>query len=204
MKLLLPSVLLKGIGLLLLLSGFYGCRGRPERKKMPEFTGLSFEGEPLFQSQEPGTKDWPFYTGDTTIMTGGRNSNFLSIAMPYPAYDSLAWGTIKAYEPFAASFLMGWTRLEKDGILIDLRSNAGRETHRADFQMEVRESAMLPISLVFLWDAPSVARAASFIAALHLLPEIDCSFIGGEDGMAYGQIGRQDCFRPAPPVLDPQ
>lgn len=204
MKLLMRSVLLKSMGLVLLISGFYGCGGRPERKKMPEFAGISLEGESPFKSQEIGTKDWPFYTGDTSIMTGGRSSNFLSIVMPYPAYDSLAWGTVRAYEPFAASFLMGWTRLGKDGILIDLRSNSGRETHRADFRLEVRESAMLPIPLVFLWDAPSTGRAASFIAALHLLPEINCSFLGGEEGMAYGQTGRQDCFQPTPPVLDPQ
>lgn len=202
MKLFLPSGFLKSLGLVLLVSSFYGCGGRPERKKMPEFAGISLEGELPFQSQETGIKDWPFYTSDTSIMTGGRSSSFLSIAMPYPAYDSLAWGIVKTYEPVSASFLMGWTRLGKDGILVDLRCNANRETHRADFQVEVRESAMLPISLVFLWDAPSAARTASFISALRLLPEINCHFTGGEDALTDGLIGRQDCFKFTPPALD--
>lgn len=202
MKFISPPFFFKSIGLMLLIGIFSSCGGRPERKKMPEFAGLSLEGEPLYRNQEIGTKEWPFYASDTSIMTGGRMSTFLSIAMPYPAFDSLAWGTVKAYEPFAASFLMEWTRLGKDGILIDLRNNIGRETHRADFRIEGHESAIIPIAIVFLWDAGSTARAASFMGALRLLPEINCSFIGGDDGMFHGQIGRQDCFKPTSPVLD--
>ncbi|MES1250203.1 MAG: hypothetical protein ABUL46_05930 [Chitinophaga rupis] len=170
---------------------------------MPEFAGQSLEGELPFKSQEMGVKDWPFYTGDTSIMADGRISNFLSISMPYPAYDSLAWGTVKAYEPFAASFLMQWNQLGKDGILIDLRNNAGSATHRADFQLGARGSALLPIPLVFLWDAGSAYRAASFIGGLRLLREFSCRFTGGEDGLTNGLIGRQDCFKSAPPSLDP-
>lgn len=187
---------------MLLIGIFSSCGGRPERKKMPEFAGLNLEGEPPFKSQETGIKEWPFYTGDTSIMIDGTVSTFLSLAMPYPAYDSLAWSTVKAYEPFAVSFLMEWARLGKDGILIDLRNNTGRETHRADFRIEGRESAIMPIPVVFLWDAGSTARATAFIGTLRLLPEINCSFTGGEDGMAFGQIGRQDCFKPALPVLN--
>jgi hypothetical protein len=176
----------------------WGCDGRPDRKKLPDFTSLQgWEDMPL-----PKAENQSFYTTDTVILKGSRLSKFLSISMPDPNQDSLAISLVTNYEPLAGTMVEKWLDQQKTGILIDLRTKAGHENHRADFLVtsSLPGNSNINIPLIFIWDRPSAYRYNYLKQALISIPEIKCSLVS-ESRMVEG-IGRNDCFSPTEPSFD--
>ena len=168
------KIRLSCVGLGLAVGIFFGCAGggpnRPERKKMPDLAS------------------W----GSATSPTG-----FLEVALPDPAYDSVAMGLIASYEPFAVPLLTEWAKQEGKGVVVDLRSRRDGGL-RADYTIDRPGAFSIPV--IFLWDQASAGRAASFIEVLQTMPSIRCRCTGGRDG---GYLtGRKDCFQAGNPVLE--
>ena len=167
MKSTMCSLFLTGIGLMLLAGMAGSCSGgKTDRKKMLNGSSLATGGE----------TDFPFSTSNVDVQAGGATSTFLSVAMPDPAYDSMAINMIVSHEPFALPLLSEWASRDKRGILIDLRSNPGSESRRADYILE---------------------RANAFITVMQSFPAVHCRCTDGN----YNS-GRQDCFSSASPVID--
>jgi hypothetical protein len=175
-----------------------GCDGRPDRKKLPDLTSLQgWEDTPL-----PKADNQPFIASDTAIMKGSKLSRFFSISMPDPRNDSLAISLVTNYGPFARSFIEKWVNQQKTGILIDLRTKAGNENHRADFLVKssLPGSSNFNISLIFIWDGASAYRYVYLKDALTSMPEIKCSLIS--ESRKVDGVGRNDCFSPTEPSFD--
>ena len=175
-----------------------GCDGRPDRKKLPDISSLQgWEDMPL-----PKAENQLFVASDTVIMKGSKRARFLSIAMPDPSHDSLAISLVANYEPFARALIEKWVNQQKTGILIDLRTKAGYENHRADFLVKssLPGNSNINIPLIFIWDRASAYRYGYLKDALTSMPEIKCSLVS-ESRMVEG-VGRNDCFSPTEPSFD--
>jgi len=180
------------IGFGLAVGIFCGCAGggpnKPERKKMPDLASWG---------PATGTADFPFHTGDIDIQSGSGTVSFLEVALPDPAYDSVAMGLIASYEPFAVPLLTEWAKQAGKCVVIDLRSRPDGSL-RADYTIDRPGAFSIPV--IFLWDQASAGRAAAFIEVLQTLPSVRCQCTGGRDG---GYLtGRKDCFQGGNPGLD--
>ncbi|PWT75223.1 MAG: hypothetical protein C5B59_09330 [Bacteroidetes bacterium] len=178
--------------------GFYGCEGRPERKKLPDFFSLEgWEDTPL-----PKADKVPFYLSDTTITEGGKFASFLSITMADPMYDSVAVHMAESYQPFASILIEKWAKEKKKGILIDLRTTTGSNIQRADFLLKksLPDNPNFKIPIIFIWDPSSSYRYDYFVNALASMPDIKCSLVS-ESRQVEG-VGRNDCFSPVQPDFD--
>jgi hypothetical protein len=177
---------------------FYGCDVRPERKKLPEFSGLQgWEDMPLAKSEKP-----PFLIGDTTINDGNKLASFLSFTMTDPMYDSVTMHMIKSYEPFTGLLFERWAKQQKKGILIDLRLLPDSDPRRADFSLKKNTTEYSPIKvpLIIIWDRASEYRFDYLLNALRTMPEIKCNLIS-ESRQTEG-IGRTDCFSRIEPEFE--
>ncbi len=198
MKFYAPSLIVKMAVLACWVITLCGCEGKPERKKLPDFTSLQgWEDMPLPQEEQQ-----PFFTSDTTIMEGSRLKNFLSVAMPDPKYDSLAISMVTTYEPFAATLIEKWAKQYKKGVLIDLRTQAGNDNQRADFLVKenLPGNTNINIPVIFIWDRPSAYRFDYLVNVLNAVPGIKCNLIS--ESRAADGVGRNDCFSPTEPSLD--
>lgn len=176
----------------------YGCEGRPDRKKLPDFSSLQgWEDTPL-----PKVEKQPFFVSDTTINEGRKLSSYLTVTMADPMYDSIAISMVTSYEPVAGLLFEKWAKQQKKGILIDLRTRPGNEAHRADFLVKksVPDDPAVKIPLIFIWDRASAYRFDYLMNALTSIPEIKCSLVS-ESRLPDG-VGRTDCFSPSEPDFD--
>lgn len=189
--------------LVFLLSAYFftACKaGRPARATLPdqsenrEFTENQ-RGNP--DKQEGGgysIPGLPFYAVDTSI----EGKNFTAIYLRNPEFDSLAFGIIKSYEPFANSLLKMVTEQGIKGVLIDFRRNDDDRKGEARFSVANHNEQTLtktePLNIVFLWDELSASRAAGFMNELNTSPAVAVKTISSTD--ATSTPYRQDCFRP--------
>lgn len=169
---------------LFLLAGLVGgCGGgdkkRPPRKQLPALTDEgAWEGRYGRGLTQGDGSDFAggqgkvyYYTKDTVI--GGQS--FISLSMPDPAADSLAWVMVKSYEPFASGAFLLMQQQGKKGAVINLRST-GEEARRASFV--VKDMLGNALSLTFLWDKGSSIRASGFINELKNVPAIQYTTAG--------------------------
>jgi hypothetical protein len=177
-----------------------GCEGRSERKKLPDFRSLyGWEDRPLTK-----TGVQPFQTNDTSIAEGGRLCSFVAVALPDPSGDSLAVSIATSYGPVAGTLIEQWARLDKRGILIDLRSQPGNDDYRADYLVKANlpDNDHFNVPVVFVWDHGSANRAGYFIKEISSIPEIKCDLIS-EEHHAEGKA-KNDCFSPVEPGFGQQ
>lgn len=150
--------------------------GRPSRKKLPEITdeGNSWEAnyeqryfsKQFYEGNTDAYSGYFFYIKDTAI----SGKVFLSLAMPDPASDSLAYVLLKAYRPMANSAFVMLENQGKQGILVDFRSDNGGSAKRADYTTKNFQNKTL--SLIFLWDHRSSERASLFMNELQYMPAV--------------------------------
>lgn len=191
MKLTRSSIIVTYIGFVLFTGMLTGCSGKPgNRKKMLNANSQDFWEDPSFA----GTSDVPFYTGDIDWQSGGITRPFVVVALPDPAYDSLATSMVLSHALLAVPLLTEWAAQEKKGVLIDLRSSPSQDTRQEEYVIERATAFTIPV--VFLWDRLSSARAASFIDLLQSLPSVHCRHIDG----SYNK-DRPDCFPAASPCI---
>lgn len=172
----------------------YSCEEtkKPPRKKMPELNGFSVP-ENERSSNVRRADGLPFATADIDMMVEGTIHSFLKISLPYAADDSIALNLFNQYRPFAVPLLSQWNNMRRDGVVIDLRSQAGGYSLQADFVIEKHNTFSIPV--VFMWDRSSASRAAAFMNMLHELP-VSCRRISGTDAMAKWRSASRNCFMP--------
>lgn len=145
----------------LLLLGCWACsEGRPIRKKMPEW-----EGGP------GGAGMTPYTISDTSFLVEGHRRHYLCYTLPLPAYDSIVWNLVRAYEPLAPSLLRDWTAQDKDGILIDLRTGSST-IRQVDFELDKVGATTFHLPITLIWDAASAERARGYLDAAQSLSGI--------------------------------
>jgi hypothetical protein len=195
------------LGLVLILVVAWSCNGHPARKKLPDLAVYfaSWEGVMTTTNRHPEQIPGlpPFYVSDTTLLLQGRTSDLLTIALPEPAYDSLAAKLVTAWSPMARTLLDQLAALGKKGMLMDLRIDPSRQGHSGDCSAAYRvdrlgaAGARLSLLVVFCWDSASAARATTFINALRVMPGFRYTWIdGGKDH----QSTDAGCFSPDSPT----
>jgi hypothetical protein len=179
---------------LLLVSLLYSCKSRPVRKKLPDLSAL--DG---LEATPQNTADLqPFYTSDTVLVSNSERKKFLSIAMPYAIYDSLAISVVTNYKPFAVPLLTQWIQQQDEkGVIIDLRNSEDANCSRADYVLTKQlPTTVLSIPVVFLWDKTAAYRANLFINELKELPDFKYTFISAQDNS-----GTSGCFTNSKPAF---
>ena len=175
--------------------------GKPLRKTLPEQPAGRGMEERLWDKANAGVNSdnnispgLPFYATDTTI----NGKDFTAIYLRDPSFDSLAFGIIKSYEPFAGSLLKIIGEQGIKGVLIDFRQNIEVESGKANFLVSGQndlglEAGKSPsIDIIFLWDDLSSARAAGFINELRGNTLLAVKNINNKN--SFSPAYRQDCF----------
>ena len=185
------SVWIVAIGFLL---GSCQKTGRPVRKKIPDLTSL----EDAWSLHKPAAGNGlPFYTYDLTLAADGGLQQYVYVPLPDASGDSAIIQLVNNFKPLAIPLLSNWASLQKNGVLIDLRSsNSG--TKKAQFVISKQAAFAVPVT--FMWDEYSAARAGVYIGLLQTVPAVA---IQGNRAQA-GRNGNMDCFAPASPVITPQ
>jgi hypothetical protein len=189
-----------------------GCKaGRPARVTLPDqLSNRDISGNDP-EKVNPGNNEdvytfpgLPFYAVDTTI----NSKLFTAIYLRNAAFDSLAFGIIKSYEPFANSLLKIIAEQGIKGVLIDFRRNDGSDASEAKFSVDYKDGERSenfktePLNIVFLWDEVSASRASGFINELNTSSIVSVKTISNSRSTSPGY--RQDCFRPAYTNFDEQ
>jgi hypothetical protein len=168
------------IACLVLLSSLLGsCAGgdkkRPPRKQLPTLNDdVSWEGSygrNLNSGYETGLQGKPYYYVRDTVVAG---NSFISLSMPDPGGDSLAWVMVRSYEPFASGAFLLMQQQGKKGAYINFRSS-GDDPRSASYL--AKDMLGNSLSLIFLWDRQSGPRASEFINELQKLPAVQCTAI---------------------------
>ena len=156
-----------------------GTKGRPPRKQLPALSDdVSWEGDygsRLQQENGSGGLGAPgkfYYSAVDTVVAG---QSFISLSMPDPAGDSLAWVMVKSYEPFASGAFLLMQQQGKKGAVINFRSTGegmGRSSYVA------KDILGNSLSVIFLWDKQSAVRASGFVNELQKIPAIQCTATG--------------------------
>lgn len=190
----------KTLAATLVLSLSWGCDGlpknRPERKKLPALSSYRDELEPRNNVTRADLTQWPFYAADTSVSLGGYRQPCQLFRLPDPAYDAMAWGIVKAYEPLLLPLLTTLFDQGKKGIVVDLRQGKLAGSSRSDLAVRVRADQSLSLGVVLLWDAASATRANALLSELQSSSLIDCQLLNGP---ATAVHYASDCFSTASP-----
>ncbi|MCW3119298.1 MAG: hypothetical protein JWM28_3380 [Chitinophagaceae bacterium] len=180
--------------------------GRPMRKILPDQSGGRRIEEKLWDRGDAGlntdnniSAGLPFYASDTTI----NGKDFTAIYLRNPEFDSLAFGIIKSYEPFAGSLLKIIAEQGIKGVLIDFRQDPDIESGKANFlvanhgkqSLEAAQSSS--VNIVFLWDELSFSRAAGFMNELKSSAFLAVQDLNNKN--PFSPAYKNDCFSPDSP-----
>jgi hypothetical protein len=201
-----------------LLIVFFGsaCKsGRPTRKILPEdlngsqeLSQLSWEmadGRPLSGSQNnhPLSKgEWPFYAEEATI----EGKPFTVVALPNAQYDTLVWGLIRSYKPFAASVLKMIAAQGIRNVAVDLRQNSNPGYGQAEFLVsnasdeQTQSFGSRQIKILMLWDPNSESRAVALMNELKSTSILTVREIG--NGNSLSTKYQKDCFSGTEPGFE--
>jgi hypothetical protein len=156
-----------------------GSKGRPPRKQLPTLTDdAAWEGDYGSRLQQEGGSGGSgapgkfYFSAVDTVIAG---QPFISLSMPDPAGDSLAWVMVKSYEPFASGAFLLMQQQGKKGAIINFRQSGegmGRTSYSA------KDILGNSLSVIFLWDRQSAMRASGFMNELQKLPAIQCTVTG--------------------------
>jgi len=163
-----------------------GVGSAPEpRRKMPDFNtmtdGIEFSLPFTHQRLENLTQKKslvPFAITNVDLILNGSLHSFVSVPLLSPGSDSLAYNMINTYKLFAMPLLAQWSRQERNGVLLDLRSKTGNQQFRADYLIEQSENSAFPV--VFLWDNSSSQRAAVYMNLMQELPGVSAIRTDGQ------------------------
>jgi hypothetical protein len=151
-----------------------GCMpAEPTRKKLPVL--LSNDGiESGFgfgvKKQEKSWSGYGFTVSNTELSVNGLVQPCVSVSMPDAESDVQAMNLLAMYKPFAVTMLTEWSKQNRNGVVVDMRSNILLEGSRADYMVEKQDLFSFP--LIFLWDNYSAARASSYMSVLNDVPGV--------------------------------
>ncbi|WP_316751882.1 hypothetical protein [Pedobacter gandavensis] len=166
----------KGYALIALSTSLLSCEGgdaipNPERKKMPRFNSSGLNQEDEVVSRRAYTScGMSFETDLVNLDNGTGNNQYICIPLADAEADESAFTLINMFKPFASIYLSQWAKMEKKGIMLDLRSNRQQQGSRVDYNLEKGESFSIPV--IILWDSASALRASSFKQLVGNLPGI--------------------------------
>jgi hypothetical protein len=178
----IKSNLFKVFGMLFIATTVYSCSdgSLPARKKMPQFSSYDgFEGEFNNNNNEANPGSFAFATSNVDLMLNGTMQRFVSVSLPSPANDSVAVSLVNAIKPFAMPILSAWAQQQRHGVIIDLCSHTGGETHRSDYVLQKQGNFSIPV--VVMWDGASASRVAELKNIVQDMPSITLSCTSNND-----------------------
>lgn len=134
------------------------------------------------------TANYLFYSTDTSLLLNGMRHDFLVLAIPDPAHDTAIGALISTGQPLAPYLLAELHRLNKAGVVIDLRLADGSPTTREDYLVGSTALNTSNLPVIFLWDQASAGRAAFYTRYLLQFPGLTWSIT--RDQPRY----QNDCF----------
>jgi len=178
--------LVKVSGMFLAIMAVVSCApggGSTSRKKMPGFSSVSgFESPMPFEGRNASSKlssgDFAFTTNNVDMMLDGNLHEFVSVALPNAANDSLAISLVNSFKPMALPLLTSWAARQKQGVVIDLSSHT-QAAHRTDYTLEKPGDFLIPV--VIIWDAASAARVGALKSMVAGVPSVSLSCTSGMD-----------------------
>ncbi|WP_222539201.1 hypothetical protein [Pedobacter polysacchareus] len=155
-----------------LLSSCEGAGDVPiERKKMPRFSGSSFNLEEEFVARRGYTSCGMTFEADiVNLGERGSGGQYICIPLGDAAADEAALNLVNMFKPFASIYLTQWAKTENKGVMIDLRSDRQQQGNRVDYNLEKEHSFSIPV--IILSDAKSAIRAKGFTQLLNSLPGV--------------------------------
>lgn len=184
MKLYKSKNLLRASLLMLIATMIYGCGGgaaAPARKKMPEFT--SFDGIERGNYGSSNGKSqqssFAFAPANVDMLIDGSTRSFISIQLPDAANDSAAISLVNTFKPFAMPMIAAWVQQQHQGVMIDLSSHNGGDSHRTDYIMEKPND--YTISIIVVWDAASRYRVSTLKSLIQDMPAFRLNKVSGDD-----------------------
>jgi hypothetical protein len=184
MKLYKSKNLLRASLLMLLTTMIYGCGGGPAvpvRKKMPEFTSFDgIEGGNYGSSNGKSQQSsFAFAPTNVDMVMDGSTRSFVSIQLPDAGNDSAAISLVNTFKPFAMPMIAAWAQQQHQGVMIDLSSHNGSESHRTDYMMEKPNDYNIP--LIIVWDTQSRYRVSTLKNLIQDMPAFRLNKVSGDD-----------------------
>ncbi len=177
-KLILPCLVLA-----LILSLATSC-GRPDRKKMPEFSNLTGQ----FDEGSAASEKETFIVTDTTI----NAEHFFCISVPDASSDSLSWAMLQIYKPLARILYDAMKKVGDKGVVINLCTSQDQQ-QRTDLDVKCKDEFSLPV--VLIWDNASRIRTAEFINRINELHGFKCTIVAGNEGGSAKSYSTENCFQ---------
>lgn len=168
---------------MLVLHSCIGSVTKPSRSKMPDLaiSGQSFEGDGFsIGSPLSGNPETEGFAPEEIKLTAsdGREQNFVRIALPTKAMDSVAIGMLKTLKPYAAPLLRVWLGAHNNsGVLLDLSSGRGT-IYQAGYCLQGESGLNIPV--IIRWDRESANRAVLAQSLATGVPSLSLKQLSGD------------------------